>query len=165
MKRMLPLAALLLVAACKSREGSTPRRAGPEPEVGTKEAVYIAIDEKSRTQLAFVEKWRYASGGLYWVTDLARVERLGFVHANGRAKRYAWIMGEKSRVIEDLGSDTLEVGVRRILGVNMLVELEETSEKALADAMAAKIRAEREAAAAKPAAGGGGAGDGCGCGE
>ncbi|MGQ0612131.1 MAG: hypothetical protein ACT4PV_00055 [Planctomycetaceae bacterium] len=165
MKRMLPLAALLLVGACKSPEGSTPSHAGPEPELGTKEAVYIAIDGKSRTRLAYVERWNYRSGILYWVTDLARVERLGYVLSNGRARRYAWVMGEKSRVIEDLGSDTLEVGVRRILGVNVLVELEETSEKILADAMAAKIRAEREAAAAKPAEGGGGAEDGCGCGE
>jgi len=163
MKRMLPLAALLL-AACKSREVSTSLPQGPEPEVGVKEAVFVAVDGNTGRRLAFVERWRYRSTSLHWVWDVDRAEKLGVVHADGRAKRYAWVMGQRSRVDDDLGVDTLEVGVRRILAVDAPVELVPTTERALADEMARKVRERREAGAAKPGEGGGGAGEGCGCG-
>jgi hypothetical protein len=160
MKRILLSAALLAGVACARRDrlddAPNPRL---EPSVGTKQAVFVVLDERDRTRLGYVEKWAYGPSGvtLYWVFGLDRSDKLGYVSSAGRAIRYDYPPG--GRVETDLGADTVAMGVRRILRHEAPVVVERTTEKALAEEFfAAKRAAEAPPEAERAGVGGGGVG-------
>lgn len=161
MKRILLSAAILAGVACARRErvddASDPRL---EPAVGTKQSVFVVLDERDRTRLGYVEKWAYASSGvtLYWVFGPDRSDAVGYISSAGRAVRYDYPPGGK--VETDLGADTVAMGVRRILRHETPVVLERTTEKALAEEFFAAKRAAEAPPKAEEAGEGGGGGDG-----
>jgi len=147
MKRILLHAAILLSVACAKRDRVADTSAkAPDPQMGRKEAVAVILDELDRTRLGYVETWRYEPRGivLRWITGLDRHLRLGYVEANGFARRYDYPPGGK--VETPLGADTLAIGIQRILRRDATVVVVPTTEKALADEYLAK----RKSAAQPP---------------
>jgi hypothetical protein len=126
MTRTFALLLVAALAACSST-GAPKAQSGKDwsPKFGAK-ALYEMRDQATGTRVGFVEKATYDDGGVvYWVTDVERKVKYGYMTPNNRGYRYDWVAGVRSETPEFIGADTFQANARKILGYDRPVTLQE----------------------------------------
>jgi hypothetical protein len=129
MTRTFALLLIAAAAACSS-SGSKGRAQQSQtdwaPKFERAKALFEVRDEKGGARVGFVEKTTYDDGSVvYWVTDVDRKVRHGYMTANNRGYRYDWVAGVRSESAEFIGADTFQANARKILGYGRPVVLNE----------------------------------------
>jgi len=138
MKNLLLPALLILAAACSKKPQQVKELpSATTPRLGLVETVYQVLDQKTRERLGYVDRTKYDTGHvIYWVLGSDRGEKLGYVLPNNRAYKYVWEVGVRRPEPEFLGADVMSYQVRRILGYDKTVVLEEIEMEAIAEHLA-----------------------------
>jgi len=135
------LIAILLFAAACSRPPKAEVPASIAPRFGHIISIHQVVDKKTRKRLGFIEEFRYDTGQvLFWVRNVDRTERMGYITPANRAYKYVWRVGQRDEQAEFIGADTISSNARRILGYDQPVALEPITLEALAEETAAKTR-------------------------
>lgn len=130
MTRTFALLLVAALAACGS-SGSRDKAQSQKdwsPKFERAKALYEVRDEATGTRVGFVEKTTYDDGSVvYWVTDVDRSVRHGYMTQNNRGYRYDWVAGVRSTDAEFIGADTFQANARKILGYGRPVTLHEVA--------------------------------------